>query len=254
MSTTVVKMNFDVDIARELNVNAAIIFSNIQYWVFINAQKGINEHEGKFWTYNSYTDFQVYFIWLSIKQIRDAVKKLEISGLLEVGEFNKDNRDRTKWYTPTSAYALLPKGQPDRRNRQASATKSSGSCDEIVSSYKEHIINTDDKPYMGHTENSSLENLEVNNSKVVTPSSPAPEFASDWMIANCLGVWQSAWMQAPAPARVARQKVIDHFNSKVLTEQLNYNSGVLYGRLLGVMNNWKASNETSTQQKRKILA
>lgn len=89
---------FDPDIAKQVGVNAAVIYENIIWWCERNAVKGRNIHEGNAWTFNSISAFESLFGYLTAKQIRTALDKLEEVGLLEVGNFNKDARDRTKWY------------------------------------------------------------------------------------------------------------------------------------------------------------
>lgn len=99
---------FDVEIARRYGVNAAIIFQNIYYWCEHNRANGRNEHDGLFWTYNSRKAFAELFPYLSERQIKTALDKLVEDGLIAVGCFNDDNRDRTLWYAVTKVgYCIL---------------------------------------------------------------------------------------------------------------------------------------------------
>ena len=91
--------SFDPDIAKQVGVNAAVIFSNICWWCERNAVKGRNIHDGNAWTFNSIKVMEDLFGYLTQRQIRHAVQKLEDAGLIEAGNFNRDNRDRTKWYS-----------------------------------------------------------------------------------------------------------------------------------------------------------
>ena len=90
--------SFDPEIAKTVGVNAAIIYQNISWWCERNASKSRNIRGGNAWTYNSISTFSKLFQYLSPKQIRTALDRLEVAGLLIVGNFNKDARDRTKWY------------------------------------------------------------------------------------------------------------------------------------------------------------
>lgn len=92
---------FDVDIAKEYGVNAAVIFQNICHWVEHNRANGKHFYDEKFWTYNSNRAFCELFPYLTSKQIRSAIEKLIDEGLIETGVYNKDTRDRTLWYTLT---------------------------------------------------------------------------------------------------------------------------------------------------------
>lgn len=97
--------SFDADIAKSVGVNAAVIYSNITWWCERNAIKHRNIHDGNAWTFNSVKDMISLFSYLSEKQIRTALAKLENSGWIVAGNYNRDNRDRTKWY------ALNPGGE-----------------------------------------------------------------------------------------------------------------------------------------------
>lgn len=92
--------HFNVQVAEELGVNAAILAANVQFWC---AKNEANEskrhfHEEKYWTFNSISALEKLFPYLTIKQIRTALDKCVEDGLLLCGQFNKDKRDRTKWY------------------------------------------------------------------------------------------------------------------------------------------------------------
>lgn len=113
--------SFDTEIAKEVGINAAVIYQNIAFWCEKNKANGKNIHDGKVWTYNSNRAFSELFPYLTQKQIRTALLKLESSGFLEVGNFNKSNYDRTKWYTCTRLNSQfdLPKreNESDRKGK-----------------------------------------------------------------------------------------------------------------------------------------
>jgi hypothetical protein len=82
-------------LASALGVNEALILQQFNYW--IQAQE--NDWDGHYWTYNSYTEWQKQFSFMSKETIGRAIRKLEKTGLLisAVGP-NKKKFDRTKWY------------------------------------------------------------------------------------------------------------------------------------------------------------
>ena len=93
--------HFNVEIASEVGVNAAVIAANIQHWC---AKNEANEserhfHNDRYWTFNSMSAFETLFPYLTLKQIRGALAKLEEAEIIVSGRFNKDARDRTKWYS-----------------------------------------------------------------------------------------------------------------------------------------------------------
>lgn len=103
--------SFDPEVAAKVGLNAAVIYQNIVWWAEKNAANGKHFHDGLWWTYNSVSAFGELFPYLTGKQIRTALAKLEEDGLLVSGCFNKSAYDRTKWYAPTclSAESDLPK-------------------------------------------------------------------------------------------------------------------------------------------------
>lgn len=100
--------SFDPQIAKQVGINAAILHHNISYWCAKNAANGRHIHEGRAWTYNSNAAFEALFTYLSGKQIRTALDKLEQAGLIKIGQFNKAGYDRTRWFS-----AICPQGQMD---------------------------------------------------------------------------------------------------------------------------------------------
>ena len=107
--------SFDTDVASMVGVAAAAIAYNIQHWCEKNAANDAHQYEGRSWTYNSVSAFKELYPYLSPKQIRTALDKLESAGLVVSGNFNKQGRDQTKWYSfvPEAVVksANCPKGQ-----------------------------------------------------------------------------------------------------------------------------------------------
>lgn len=87
-------------LARTLGLNEALILQQINYWIEINKKSGKNYHDGKYWTYNSIRAWQEKdFDYMSVDTVKRTFTKLEKAGYLLVGNYNKDPRDKTKWYT-----------------------------------------------------------------------------------------------------------------------------------------------------------
>lgn len=114
---------FDPQIAKEYGVNAAIILQNLAYWIEHNRANETNFHDGRYWTYNSVKAFAELFPYLTDKQIRGALKKLEEGGMILVGNYNKSAYDRTRWYALSEkGLSIYTKGQmnfADRENENA---------------------------------------------------------------------------------------------------------------------------------------
>ena len=87
-------------LAREIGLNEALVLQQINYWIEINKRSGNNYFEGRYWTYNSIRAWHENdFDYMSIDTVKRTFSKLEKMGYLIVGNFNKDPRDKTKWYS-----------------------------------------------------------------------------------------------------------------------------------------------------------
>lgn len=97
--------SFDIDIATEYGVNAAVILNNIAFWIKQNEANETNFYDGNYWTFNSRRAYLELFPYMSKRQIDTAFQKLIDSGLIITGNYNKLAYDRTLWY------ALSKKGK-----------------------------------------------------------------------------------------------------------------------------------------------
>lgn len=87
-------------LAKEIGLNEALVLQQINYWLEINKKQGKNFFDGRYWTYNSIRSWHENdFDYLSIDTVKRTFAKLEKSGFLVVGNYNKDPRDKTKWYS-----------------------------------------------------------------------------------------------------------------------------------------------------------
>lgn len=93
--------SYDVEIAKEYGINAAVMLEDIRRLVTDNEATGTNLHDGRYWTYSSVRAFAQLFPEMSSKAIRTALEKLESNGLIMTGNYNQSTNDRTKWYTLT---------------------------------------------------------------------------------------------------------------------------------------------------------
>ena len=95
-------------VAKQCGVNAALIFHYLHFWIEKNRANGKHFHDGRYWTYCSMDGFRRILDYLSPKQIRTAIEKLEREGYIVKGSYNKSSYDRTTWYAVTeSGYGLL---------------------------------------------------------------------------------------------------------------------------------------------------
>ena len=108
--------------AEVLGVNEAIIVQQIHYWLNINEKAKINFHEGRYWTYNTYENWQkTNFRFLSVSTLKRIFKKLVTKGILITDNFNKAKYDRTLWVTINyeKLDELLSKYEEENKNEKS---------------------------------------------------------------------------------------------------------------------------------------
>ena len=147
---------FSISVAQEVGINAAILLENIAFWVQKNAANGKHIHDGRPWTYNSMRAFSELFPYMTIKQIRTALRKLKDEGYILVGNYNSVPYDKTSWYAltekgikgssmcaaglsdlPSGAHRDDPEGEPipditTDINTDITTTTTSGGSDELA--------------------------------------------------------------------------------------------------------------------------
>lgn len=87
-------------LAKAIGLNEAIVLNQLHYWIEKNKRSKHNFYDGKYWAYNTYEGWQIQdFEYWSVDTIKRTFTKLEKSGLVISGNYNKMPMDRTKWYT-----------------------------------------------------------------------------------------------------------------------------------------------------------
>ena len=89
---------FDTVIAKKYGVNAAVLYSNFQYWVARNKANGHNCRDGRTWTFNSMRALVDLHPYMSVWAVRAALKTLIDAGVLLAANYNLRGYDRTTWY------------------------------------------------------------------------------------------------------------------------------------------------------------
>jgi hypothetical protein len=112
---------FDPNIASEYGITEAVIVQHFQFWIKTNKRKGINENDGRTWTYVTVKELSEWFNYLSEKQVRTAIAHLVDAGVLMKGNYNRSQYDRTTWYAFTlEDFWIKPEGEfhlPKSANR-----------------------------------------------------------------------------------------------------------------------------------------
>jgi len=95
----IIEHHFNIEIAKQVGVHAAVIYNNIQFWCAKNEANEKHFYDGRYWTYNSIKAYTELFPYLSPRQIEYALKKLVDNNLIVKGCYNKSPYDKTLWYS-----------------------------------------------------------------------------------------------------------------------------------------------------------
>ena len=96
--------SFDVEVAKEVGANAAIIYKNIQFWCLKNKVNEVHFHDGYYWTYNSKKAFSELFPYMTERQVDYALNKLIEAKYIIKGNYNKSPYDKTLWYADICSF------------------------------------------------------------------------------------------------------------------------------------------------------
>ena len=108
--------HFDVDIAKEVGIEGAVVLNNLYFWIKKNEANNQNFFDGYYWTYNSADAFSKLFPYFTARKITRILNKLKDDGWVLVGNYNKLAFDRTNWYTLTDKALLILDNSPFDKN------------------------------------------------------------------------------------------------------------------------------------------
>lgn len=109
-------------LACKIGLNESIILQQVHYWIEKKMENNSDFHDGHYWVYNTYEEWQKQFPFWSNSTVRRAISKLEKSGLLISGNYNRLGLDKTKWYSIN--YELLNCDEaPSVQNEQMDCSK-----------------------------------------------------------------------------------------------------------------------------------
>ena len=131
--------------AEVLGVNEAIIVQQIHYWLNINEKAKINFYNGRYWTYNTYENWQkTNCRFLSVSTLKRIFKKLVTKGILITDNFNKAKYDRTLWVTINyeKLDELLSKYEEENKNEKSEEIEENV---EISTKYQNDTMNNTNK-------------------------------------------------------------------------------------------------------------
>jgi hypothetical protein len=138
---------FNVDLAKLIGLEKAILLQNIYFWTEFNKSRNKNFFENKYWTYNSCKSFEIQFPYMNEKSIFRYLNELKSEGYIFVANFNKLPYDKTKWYSVNydKIKDFLAKGDISQNEKSISQNEKSISQNEKSISQNEKAI-PDSKP------------------------------------------------------------------------------------------------------------
>lgn len=90
--------SFNIAVAMEYGILEAVIIRNFQYWISKNKANKAHFVNNHYWTYNSYDALVELFPYATKDQIKKRILRLVEKGVLIIGHFSEDSRDRTNWF------------------------------------------------------------------------------------------------------------------------------------------------------------
>lgn len=84
-------------LAKAIGVNEALVLQQLHYWLVNHAEV---QHEGKFWIYKTYEEWQEqdFFFW-SVRTVKSVFKSLTNLGLIESQKLSSNRHNRVNYYT-----------------------------------------------------------------------------------------------------------------------------------------------------------
>lgn len=160
--------SFNTKVAELYGLEEAILLENIYFWCKKNETNN-KLTQGKPWTYNTVKAFNLQFKYLSPAIITRALKNLAKYELIEVGEFNANAYDHTKWYCitdkarsffeDTDSSSSYEDNKSDCENNNPIYENNSSICENSKSNMKKSQINTTDI----NTDNNTGDNTNINS-------------------------------------------------------------------------------------------
>jgi len=91
--------HFNVEVAKEHGVDAAIFLENLNFWTLKNVANKSHFKDERFWIYNTQEAWTILFPFWSRQSIRRIISYCVKNNLIVQGNYNKKNYDKTIWYS-----------------------------------------------------------------------------------------------------------------------------------------------------------
>ena len=223
--------SLNVGDALRYGVDAALVLSEIKYWLFQNMIHGRNLREGQYWTFNTAEAYAKHFPFFSSTKIARLLRKLETDGALKSGCFNRHNVDRTKWYTTEKFKADSWKKKQSLTNKQpeSSDINQYSQCAKMNNAGVDlHIDQCSDLntltnyPITTNTNTTTEQNSDYQNIDNVAPPPPTPIKPTIRQTSNNPKSHQPKKLEV---VQVTCERIEDKINDKMWTDMARYIPG-----------------------------
>ncbi len=104
--------HFEIHVAQKYGINVATFLNNLAYWTELNIANQTNFNDGTWWSRKTQDAFRILFPYWSRQNIRTIIQKCLSENLIITGNYNKNQYDKTNWYTFTEkGWNLFPRLQ-----------------------------------------------------------------------------------------------------------------------------------------------
>jgi hypothetical protein len=90
---------FDVEIAKEYGLEEAVVIENLAFWIRQNFIKNKNLNDGLYWTFYTFKNLNELLPYINISKLKRVINNLKEKKVIMIGNYNKNNYDKTTWYT-----------------------------------------------------------------------------------------------------------------------------------------------------------
>lgn len=204
MNEPIVKTSFDVEIAKKVGIDAAILLANIEFWCEKNKANNKNYRDDAYWTYNSQKAFLTLFPWMSDDRIFRNLNKLIKEGYLRKANYNNTKMDRTSWYS------VIP------RNTEMDSAEVRNGFRESTECNIDNRLNTDETHTQGNVKNNIAIKQQAEEFLVAFNKIRATHFESTKPFLKNFEYWLESYSVEKMILAVKRSYLYDWFD-EVLT-------------------------------------
>ena len=117
-------------LAKAIGVNEALVLQQLHYWLINHAEV---QHDGKFWIYKTYEEWQEqdFFFW-SVRTVKSVFKSLLNLELIESAKLSTNRHNRVNYYTINQAklseITAICEAEFEQKRLQKLAKKVARSC------------------------------------------------------------------------------------------------------------------------------